>query len=216
MKYLRKKLLISSGIVLSSILAATMVNADTNTEELISKNSDTIIESASLQTSASARALIGYAREARIALFDGQTDLAKDLVKNAKDEFKKGLEKFAIKDKDLGYVVPIDSGLVFSEDFKPEDKHTAAINEAGVLMQNGDVAKAISIMTKSGVKLVLSAIVIPVDEFNNKLDEAIENIEEGEFYSANLTLKTIESAVEARSYDPESLPVQGYDVDEVF
>lgn len=209
MKKISKAIALST-LIITGAASSAMVLASKNNDQLVAES---VSESQTLASSAAARAIVGYAREARIALFDGQIELAKDLVKKAKSEFESGLEKYAIKDAELGYVVPIDSGLIFSEGFKPSAKHTASIAEAGELMRNGDIATAMDVMTKAGVELDMNAVVLPVKEAKQKFDKAVKDIELGEYYAANLSLKTIESAIEARTYNPQALPKQGYIVE---
>lgn len=212
LKQLAASGLVAAGLVASVAGLSTTAIAKTKTPvaEVVTQNTQLV------QVSSEAQVIVSNIQNARLALFDGQVDAAKDLVKKARAEFKNGLEQYAIKDAKAGYVIPLQSGVVFAEGFQPNEKHMPAITEAGEVLRNGDMVKAVNIMTKAGVDLNVATMVIPVKSTMSGLDKALKNLDNGDYYAANLTLKTIESALDLRSYNTGDLPQQGYAVTDVM
>lgn len=202
------------GTVLAATLAFALPMSACASPENDNKAEQTpasvMVETQTLQASTEARKIMQNVIEARLALFEGQTELAEKLIKEARGEFKHGLEKYAIKDGKLGHVIPLDSSVVFAEGFTPDENQKPSIQAAGEVMRNGDIAQAVSIMTKAGVKLDVSAVMMPVKPTMKSLDRALKDIKKGDFYAANLILKTIESSIEVNAFDSGTLPKQGY------
>lgn len=154
---------------------------------------------------------------ARVALFDGNIDAAKELITGASEKFDDHAAKYVLKmPGDAGYGIPVDSGLQFAEGFQPTNAHTPAIAEAGQHAQNGDVETAVTIMTEAGIDLDVKVVVLPVATVTAQLKQALADIEAGHFHKANMALKAVETSVVVEDYKPDALPTQGYALDEIL
>jgi len=158
-----------------------------------------------------AKAVLKQVRSARLALFEGQPQAAKDLVAAARAGINDSLAKFAVKlGEKKGYGIPFDSSIEFSEQFKPTPEHRTVIAQAGQHIRQGNSADAVKMMSKAGIDLVVKLAVIPTGATVAKLDKAKTDIAEKRFYEANMALKSIESSIKVEAYNPAKLPKQGY------
>ena len=154
---------------------------------------------------------------ARLALFDGNVDTAKDLISDAEGRFDEHTAKFALKlAGDNSFAIPVDSGLQFADGFQPTEIHAEAITLAGGHIQDGNMDKAVKVMTDAGVKLDVKVVVLPVEAAAANLKQALADIDAGNIHQANMALKAVESSIVVEDYQPGALPAQGYPLNEIL
>lgn len=195
-------------LTLASIVAgaplATTAYASTDSKQ-------EIVVAKTINISGHAKAVISDVRNARFALFDGQTDAALDLVKKSREVLDKAILGYALKADAAGdYVIPLDRSITLAEGFKPTQELDLVINKAGVMAQQGQVDEAIVLMKEAGVDLDIQYVLLPVLKTISNLENATNNIKAGQFYEANMNLKAIEVAIVVEDLNVEEIPKQGY------
>lgn len=158
-----------------------------------------------------ARTVLSNVRNARIALFDGKTDAAADLVKKAQSGLDKSVSEFAIKIDSKGYGVPVDSSISFAEGFEPDDAKKKIIEAAGELAKQGKPKDAYKKMLNSGVALDFKYAVLPMKSTLASLEKAQKQLQSDDFYAANLALKAIETSIVVEQFGAAETPKQGYE-----
>lgn len=175
-----------------------------------------VIIAKTIKISGHAKAVISDVRNARFALFDGQSDAALELVKKSREVLEKAIVAGALKTDSTGdYVIPVDRSITLAEGFKPTQELEVIINKAGLMAQQGNVEQAMLLMQQSGVDLNVQYVLLPVRTGMSNLDLAIENIKEGQFYEANMNLKTIEVSITVEDLNIEDIPKQGYSLEDI-
>lgn len=170
---------------------------------------------ASIKIPAIGMTLLNDVRNARMALFDGQTEAAAGILGKATSYMGGKTADYAIQLKD-GYGLPLDSGLGFSEGFVPTKAHAHAISQAGKHMQAGEVARGLKAMADAGVKLEVKMVVVPYKATVDALEKALQDISAGAFHKANMELKSIETSVQVNAFTPGNLPHQGYALSDIL
>ncbi|ENY9605033.1 YfdX family protein [Escherichia coli] len=139
---------------------------------------------------------------ARLALFRGEPDAARNLVIEAKKilereqdwESAKPLSKKKAPQAGDFYVV-IDSGLTLAEDFTVSTEKQEAINKANKKLSQGDKKGAIEDLHLAGVDVSETQVLMPLKQTLKKIDCAQELLSKGKYYEANLALKGAEDGV---------------------
>lgn len=193
-------------------LAALMAGAPlVSTAYAASESKQEVVVAKTINISGHAKAVMSDVRNARIALFDGQTDAALELVKKSREVLDKAILGHALKADAAGdYVIPLDRSVTLAEDFKPTEELEIVIRKAGALAQRGQVDEAVTLMKESGVDLDVHYVLLPVLKTIDNLDSAIKNIKEDKFYEANMKLKAIEVSIAVEDLNVEEIPKQGY------
>ncbi|KIC39045.1 hypothetical protein RA27_17980 [Ruegeria sp. ANG-R] len=207
----------------AAVVAAAL--ATTGVAQIASAASETAAETEqatqvagqSIQIPENGKHILDGVRAARLALFDGNIDLAKEMIAASHDQINDRAAEYAVKlDANGGFALPVDSGLQFKDGFQPTDQHAPVINEAGALIQNGQVDEAISVMNDAGIELDIKVVMLPVGKAASQLDQAIADIEAGQIHKANMALKSVETSIEVQDYQPGGLPAQGYPLSEIL
>ncbi|WP_261841326.1 YfdX family protein [Aliamphritea ceti] len=158
-----------------------------------------------------AKSVLADTRAARVALFEGQTDAAIDLVQKALDTFDAGVADYAVElDDDSGFGIPVDSSVEFNEGFQPTDADAKVINQAGQLAQKGDSKAAVKTMIEGGIELDFKYAMLPVAPTVVSLNNALDDLQDGSFYEANIALKAIETSLVIEDYGVADTPKQGF------
>ncbi|HGE5896213.1 TPA: YfdX family protein [Escherichia coli] len=138
---------------------------------------------------------------ARLAIFGGQPELAKDLVNKAQLLLKKDQNWYSAGTKskktlqpDDFYVV-IDSSLMLTEDFSTNDEKKKAIQKANSHLSNGDKKGAIETLHLAGIDVSETQLLMPLKQTIVKVDKAKEMLDDGKYYEANLALKGAEDGM---------------------
>ena len=207
----------------ATIVAAAL--ATTGVAEIANAASDTAAKDAeavqvageSIRVPANGKHILDGVHAARLALFDGNIDLAKDMISNSHNQINDHAAEFAVKLKDAkGFALPVESGLQFKEGFQPTDQHAPIINQAGAMIQNGQVDEAIGVMTNAGIELDIKVVLLPVAQTATHLDQALADIDAGHIHKANMALKAVETSIEIQDFQPGTLPSQGYPLSEIL
>ncbi|SPD76395.1 conserved exported hypothetical protein [uncultured Desulfobacterium sp.] len=159
-------------------------------------------------------AAIQEVRHARVAIFDGQPQEAEDLLGQAKKNLSaveknapaitvtvKAVEKVGGKTIDTKTtsetteLIPIDAGLVLSEDFVATPEKTAKIQEANKHLKKGDKTKAVESLRETDIAVSVSRVLMPLKSTVNSVDKAISLLKEEKYYEANLALKGVEDGL---------------------
>lgn len=140
-------------------------------------------------------------RWARVAIFDGQPQIAEKML----DEAKKNLDAtekqapqllVALKSKEKGTgvkpqtnLIPIDAWLVLSEDYVPTPGKTAKIKEANEHLKKGARGKAVEVLRAADIGVAITRILMPLKATIKNVDTASTLLKAHKYYEANLALK---------------------------
>lgn len=146
---------------------------------------------------------------ARIAIFDGQPELAVERLTHAKNDLKAAMKdttKYVIdvqafnadkkvREKTITMEknwIPIDGKIMLADSFvvTPENaKHIAAANEH---LKKGEFKKGIEALRQGMINVSFSRVMMPLNMTMEGVDEALNLIGEHKYYEANLVLKVAE------------------------
>lgn len=212
MKTLSKLVMLSTTALM---LAAPL--AGIATAQAAKSTTSTVADQQPTMLRASAEAMNGmqYLHEARMALFDGETDAGRKLVQTALDAFQGDIAAWEVAGTDTANadykLVPIQTSLKVTEGFVLTDAHKPALTVAGEAIGSGDQQGALQALVEASIDASLQAALLPVDETVTRLNSALSEIDAGKFYEANLTLKSIEQSVVIETYGAGQIPQQGAD-----
>lgn len=173
-------------------------------------------EKALLKTVDEAYKAMREVRAARLAIFNGQVDVATNLVKDAATDMQAAqasLPTHAIKgrkapDAEDAYL-PIDASMTLAEGFVPSAEKQATIDEANQHLANGDGEKAAEVLKLAKIDVTISTALIPAKAGLAHIQDAAKLMGEQKYYEANLALKAAESLVVIDSYSLDAVPRQG-------
>jgi YfdX protein len=157
------------------------------------------------------RAAMRDVRWARVAIFNGQPKQATEMLEQAKKNLAL-VEKQApamvvtvqtkqkVGDKTLDEakttetsdLIPIDAGIALSEDFVVTPEKKEQIAKANEHLKKGETAKAIEVLHAADIGLSVTRVLMPVKATIKHVDKAIEQLNDHEYYEANLSLKAAE------------------------
>ena len=162
---------------------------------------------------------------ARRAINDGEYDLAKEALQDAKDalgQVKKADVPTTVKDevKAGGKVVdtskeqvradliPISGQFQIVEDFDPTPEKTEHMNKAHEHLKRGDTKSAIEELKMAEIGVVFQRIDMPLAATRDHVDAAITFVNDGKYHDANLALMAAEDGLQ---YNTASIvaPVTG-------
>lgn len=149
-------------------------------------------------------------RAARIAIFNGQTDVAAKMLTEAKDSLDlavKNAPDFAIKSQvsiggkvvntsnDDGKVdlVPVDAELMVADNYIDSPEKQSHIATANEHIKNGDHKKALEELKLGNIDVSYMRVLMPLQATQKHVDDAITMMNEKKFYEANLVLKAAEA-----------------------
>ncbi|MGY0218293.1 YfdX family protein [Endozoicomonadaceae bacterium StTr2] len=206
MKVSKTKALLFSGALTFAAMTGNALAGDSNKQ-----SGDTVYVVDTVTIPGHARSVLSDISNARLALFEGYTEAANDLINKAQSTYDKSVSQYAMKlDDGKGYGIPVQSAVTFSEDFKPTPKTTKAIEKAGELAQKGEKHDAYAKMLNAGVELDFKYALLPVMTTVEGLQLAHDKLEDGKYYEANLLLKSIENSVVVEDFGALETPKQGY------
>lgn len=151
-------------------------------------------------------------RAARLALFNGKSDLVSDLLAKAKEllnQAEKEAPTFAIKtqesingknvgsDAETGKidVIPIDASLALADDFVPTHEKKAHIAKANEHFKKGQAKEALDELRLGEIDVNYKRVLMPINATKKHVDQALKLIAEHQYYEANLALKAAEDGL---------------------
>lgn len=201
------------ALAFTGILAASSVSglAMAGQSKAAIQESAAVYVIESIKIPGHAKSVLSDTRAARVALFEGQTDAAIDLVQKALETFDAGVADYAVElDGDAGFGIPVDSSVEFNEGFQPTESNAKVINQAGQLAQQGDSKAAVKTMIEGGIELDFKYAMLPVAPTVVSLNNALDDLQDGSFYEANIALKAIETSLVIEDYGVADTPKQGF------
>lgn len=155
-------------------------------------------------------------RAARLAIFNGQPEVATQMVQDAQKEMKtaEGMNPtHAITDKKAptegDAYLPFDLSLGLAEGFKPKPDKQQLLDKANEHIATGDTKKAVDELKLANIDVAISAALVPVKAGVAHLDDAAKLIGEKKYYEANLALKAVDDSVIIESYSADGVSEQG-------
>jgi hypothetical protein len=161
---------------------------------------------------------------ARIAIFNGDTKLAREMLEKAKkdlDAAKKDAHTFAADAKAAGHdkrgsgksasdkmdLIPIDGGIAIADTFVPSAEKKAHIEKANEHLKSGRSKEAIEELRLGEIDVVFSRVLLPLVTTEKRLADAEKLVNEHKYYETNLALKAAEDGVIYDSVDLSGTPV---------
>ncbi|MGG6892303.1 YfdX family protein [Rhizobium sp. BR 315] len=175
-------------------------------------------------------------RLARLAIFDGHTDDAKTLVKQAAASLGKSSKDDSVFSKAASDItpplhmtegqqernndttqvkwIPIDGQMALTEGYDLTPEKTAAIGKANQALKGGDRKAAVDTLKLAGINMNYVMTLAPIDKTTKSVDQASSDLQSGKFYEANLDLKKIEDSVVYDSIDVVGTPAAATKTDQ--
>jgi hypothetical protein len=153
---------------------------------------------------------------ARLAIFNGDTDVALKHVTAAEVDFTATEQAInthqvattAPNSKADAYI-PFDMTVGLAEGFVPTEEMTDPLREAGQQFEQGNHKNAIEVLRLANIDVTVSAGLLPARASLVHVQDAIKLIDAKKYYEANLALKALEDSVVFESYSADTVPAQG-------
>lgn len=222
-KHRRNTVTLASALLIGSALAGTASFAADSPNDAAKTSPQ--------QTMADDRLMIsndGFKAErelgaARIAIFQGNTDAAKALVKDAHGELKtvaaqapkdfpNGAPTADGKGKGNPDLIPIDGQMAIADDMVLTPDKTAKVKEANEHLKNGDTAKAMDTLKQGAIDVAFTRVLMPLKETNVHADAAATLLDQGKYYEANLALKAAQDLLRTDTVAFGDTPAQAAQV----
>ena len=145
---------------------------------------------------------------ARVAIFNGEPDIAKKALADA----KMLMEKAKADEVALGMkndLIPIDGSLSLGETFVESPECTSCIAKANEHFTAGNKDKALEELRLGEIEVDFSRILMPIAATEQELTKAIEMANEGKYYECNLALKAAEDGLQLDSVSLIEIPDTG-------
>ena len=138
---------------------------------------------------------------ARLAIFNGETDTAKEMLSRAEGLMKEMEADHHNYQANEGQV-PINGSITLAESFVPDKSHADYLNKANQYFQKGQKAEGIQQLREGKIAVDFARVLMPYEATSKKLNEAIELANQEKYYQTNLALKAAE---EGMGFDSISL-----------
>lgn len=151
-------------------------------------------------------------RAARLAIFDGSTDVAANLVDAAASDMTKAKTADAnampatAKAGMASDLVPFDVWMNLGEDYVMTPAKQQTVAKANEHLAKGERQKAVETLRLANINILTTAALVPTDMAVKQLGEASQLLKAGKFYDANLALKAIEDGIIIRAFDIDGVP----------
>ena len=146
---------------------------------------------------------------ARVAIFNGDTKLASELITRAKASVAKAEQEaptFKVQTEESGkagaanetvkaQMVPVDGDLVLAEDFVPTPDKRARIEKANEHFKNGNAKDALEELRLGDIAVMYTRAWMPLAAAAKHLDQAVKYMDAQKYYEANLSLKAIGDSI---------------------
>jgi hypothetical protein len=153
---------------------------------------------------------------ARLAIFNGQTDVALKHVTAAEQEFTavqkaSGTHEITATSAtgEAGAYVPFDMSIGLAEGFVPSEEMAGSLREASQLFEQGNHRNAVEVLRLANIDITVSAGLVPAKSSLAQIQGAIKLLDEKKYHEANLALKALEDSVVFESYSADTIPAQG-------
>ncbi len=138
---------------------------------------------------------------ARLAIFNGETDAAKEMLDKANGLMQE-IAKENYQCQGAECQVPINGSITLDKSFVPGEKHASYLAKANECFQRGQKAEGMEQLKQGEIAVNFARVLMPYDATAEKLNEAIELANQSKYYQTNLTLKAAE---EGMDFDSVSL-----------
>lgn len=204
------------ALTLAAMLGATALTASTAAFADTAKAVTYETQDAFLQTADEALSAITQVQAARLALFENDITRAKDAVEAARtslvasesDLSDKLMRDFTLVDSKTNYL-PFDMSMTLTEAFDATEENKLALQKAYGLFESAEPDEAVEVLKLAEIDVQVTAALLPYDATLTALDGAIGNIEDGDYFDANLDLKSISDSVIMRAFSIDAVPMQG-------
>jgi len=153
---------------------------------------------------------------ARLAIFNGDPDLAVELTVAASTS----LDTAALASKDLviatndtksngDQYIPFDINMSLAEGFVQTDAMTEKLVEASNQFAAGDEKAGAEILKLANIEVTVSAALLPVETSLRHIRDAEGLLIEQKYYEANLALRALENSIIIEYFGIDVLPEQG-------
>ena len=142
---------------------------------------------------------------ARVAIFNGEPEIAKKALADA----KKFLEKAKADEAAAGMkgdMIPIDGSLALTDTFVESPECKSCIAKANELFSAGNKDKALEELRLGEIEVDFSRVLMPVAKTEKQLMTAIDFANSGKFYECNLALKAAEDGLQIDSVSLVEIP----------
>lgn len=154
-------------------------------------------------------------QRARLALFSGHPNEAKQLVDSAADLLSADQDEwkaFLKADKktphgDNDYIV-IDASIAVAEDYVATPEKQKAINKANEKFGKGDHKGAVEELRLAGVGVSETQFLMPLKHTLQSVQSARKLLKDGKYYEANLALKGAEDGIVTETETITEIPDQ--------
>lgn len=169
-----------------------------------------------LKTAGEAGNAVAQVRAARVALFDGDVPYAKASVEAARESLLSAesdfaglmMRDFTDVDSDTNFL-PFDMSMSLTEDFTDTDANKDVVKKAIDLFTAENADAAVTTLNAADIEVQVETAMLPYEATIASLDGALGDIEDGNYYTANLDLKAINDSVIVRSFTIDAIPQQG-------
>ena len=160
---------------------------------------------------------------ARLAIFDGDTKTAHEMLDKAKTDLvaaTKDVRSFtaddtAFKDgKSNKYAanmmdqIPIDGEIAIADTYVPSAEKATHIAKANEHIKSGHSKEAIEELRLGEVDIVYARMMLPLEATTKRVADAVRFVSEHKYYEANLALKAAEDGVSIESVDLTATPTK--------
>lgn len=150
-------------------------------------------------------------RAARLAIFNGDTDAAKQFVEDAKADLNKAkTDATVVKSKNsegnkgneneestqaAGNWIPIDGELMVADNFVSTPEKTEHIKQGNQKLKEGKTEEAMQHLNLAEVDIGFTRLLMPLDKTEAHINQAADLIENEKYYQANVALKAAEEGL---------------------
>jgi len=155
-----------------------------------------------LQVSKDGYAVMHDVRAARLALFNGHTDQARQLVDQAQQKLLAARnDEKAVGNNSKGdpNLISIDGQLVVGHDYVATPEKTAHLTQGNEKLKAGKQSEAIEQLKLADVDIGYTRILMPLKQTQKRVDEAAALIYSDNYYDANLALKAAEDGLDTET-----------------
>ncbi len=169
-----------------------------------------------LQTADEALNAVTQVHAARLALFENDIPKAKDeleiarsaLIAAESDLSGKLMRDFSVADSSTNYL-PFDMSMSLTEGFTATEENKLALQRAAGLFESAEPDDAVEVLKLAEIDVSIMTAMLPYEQTLTALDAAIGDIEDGDYFDANLDLKSINDSIITRSFSIDAVPSQG-------
>lgn len=196
-----------STVALAQVASAESTPTETVAEEVTSASAITVSDAG--------RNVANGVYFAKMALAEGNTDAAKEIIGEVSALFGDDDADLMVK-TDGGFGLPLDTAISLAEGFEPTDAHAPAFAEANKLMQMGDIDGVIRTLNTAGVDIVAEIAVLPYQSTIDGLNTVSAELDAGDLEKANAALDGIGASIAVETFAPDALPVQGHAMTDIL